>query len=129
MPLDLACWRVAGVGGDMIRSHVLRDLANRFADVGSHADAFVASYGMAEAALALSFAPLDGGIHTDVVARGPLEHQNLAIPLRDDEARRDAPLSAVARSCPATKSSCATRTGTSCRRAMWAWLSSVVPAS
>jgi fatty-acyl-CoA synthase len=85
MPLDLTSWRVAGVGGDMIRSQVLRDFANRFADVGFHADAFVASYGMAEATLALSFAPLDGGIRTDVVARGPLEHQNLAIPLRGDE--------------------------------------------
>jgi fatty-acyl-CoA synthase len=85
MPLDLASWRVAGVGGDMIRSQALRDFANRFADVGFRADAFVASYGMAEATVALSFAPLDGGIRTDVVARGPLEHQNLAIPLRDDE--------------------------------------------
>jgi fatty-acyl-CoA synthase len=85
MPLDLSSWRVAGVGGDMIRSQVLRDFANRFGDVGFRADAFVASYGMAEATLALSFAPLYRGIRTDVVARGPLEHQNLAIPLRGDE--------------------------------------------
>ena len=85
MPLDLTSWRVAGVGGDMIRSQVLRDFANRFAKSGFRADAFVASYGMAEATLALSFAPLAGGIRTDVVARGPLEHQNLAIPLRDEE--------------------------------------------
>jgi len=85
MPLDLASWRVAGVGGDMIRPQVLRDFAKRFAEVGFRAEAFVASYGMAEATLALSFAPLDGGIRTDVVARGPLEHQNLAIPLRSDE--------------------------------------------
>ena len=87
MPLDLSCWRVAGVGGDMIRSQVLRDFATRFAAVGFRANAFVASYGMAEATLALSFAPLDGGIRTDVVARGPLEHQNLAIPLHDGESQ------------------------------------------
>jgi fatty-acyl-CoA synthase len=85
MPLDLTSWRVAGVGGDMIRSQLLRDFANRFAAAGFRADSFVASYGMAEATLALSFAPLAGGIRTDVVARGPLEHQNLAIPLRDEE--------------------------------------------
>ena len=87
MPLDLSCWRVAGVGGDMIRSQALRDFANRFAAVGFRDDAFVASYGMAEATLALSFAPLDSGIRTDVVARGPLELQNLAVPLKDDEAQ------------------------------------------
>lgn len=85
MPLDLSCWRVAGVGGDMIRSQVLRDFAKCFAAAGFSADAFVASYGMAEATLALSFAPLDRGIRTDVVARWPLEHKNLAIPLRDEE--------------------------------------------
>jgi fatty-acyl-CoA synthase len=85
MPLDLSCWRVAGVGGDMIRSQVLRDFASQFAAAGFRSDAFVASYGMAEATLALSFAPLDRGIRTDVVARGPLEHQNLAIPLRGEE--------------------------------------------
>ncbi|HEX4171372.1 MAG TPA: fatty acyl-AMP ligase [Acetobacteraceae bacterium] len=89
MRLDLSCWRVAGVGGDMIRPQVLQDFAARFAAVGFRSEALVASYGMAEATLALSFAPLDRGIRTDVVARWPLEHQGLAIPFRAEEGEEE----------------------------------------
>ena len=78
--LDLSCWRAAGIGGDMIRPQVLQRFGARFASKGFRPEAFVASYGMAEATLALSFAPLGRGIRTDVVARRALEHQNLALP-------------------------------------------------
>ncbi|AHJ61995.1 Acyl-CoA synthetase [Granulibacter bethesdensis] len=77
--LDLSSWRIAGIGGDMIRPQVLRDFAARFATRGFSDRAFVPSYGMAEVTLALSFSPHGGGLHTDVVARGPLEHQGLAL--------------------------------------------------
>ncbi len=78
--LDLSCWRAAGIGGDMIRPQVLRQFSARFASRGFRSEAFVASYGMAEATLALSFAPLDRGIRTDVIARSALEHQGIALP-------------------------------------------------
>jgi len=60
--LDLSAWRVAGLGGDMIRMGPLRDFAARFADAGFSSGAYVASYGMAEATLALTMAPLGGGL-------------------------------------------------------------------
>ena len=83
--LDLSCWRAAGIGGDMIRTQVLRGFAARFAGWGFRPEAFVASYGMAEATLALSFAPLGRGIRTDVIARRTLEHQGLALPCGTDD--------------------------------------------
>ena len=51
--LDLSRWRVAGVGGDMVRPGPLAAFASRFAATGFDPRAFVASYGMAEATLAL----------------------------------------------------------------------------
>ncbi|GBR46129.1 acyl-CoA synthetase [Acetobacter pomorum] len=78
--LDLSCWRVAGIGGDMIRAHILDEFAARFAPVGFSPKAFVASYGMAEATLAISFAPLDTGIETDTVDLPALESTGIARP-------------------------------------------------
>ncbi len=76
--LDLSCWRVAGIGGDMIRPHILHEFAERFAPAGFSAKAFVASYGMAEATLAISFVPLDTGIETDTVDLPLLESKGIA---------------------------------------------------
>ncbi|ANA14008.1 fatty acyl-AMP ligase [Acetobacter oryzifermentans] len=78
--LDLSCWRVAGIGGDMIRAHILDEFATRFAPAGFSPKAFVASYGMAEATLAISFAPLDTGIETDTVDLPALESTGIARP-------------------------------------------------
>ena len=94
--LDLSCWRVAGVGGDIIRPQALEAFGRSFAPHGFRADAFVASYGMAEATLAVSFAPLGRGISTDVVARHALEHHRMALPVPErsllDRAMLDRPL-------------------------------------
>ncbi|MBO1325819.1 fatty acyl-AMP ligase [Acetobacter sp. TBRC 12305] len=76
--LDLSCWRVAGIGGDMIRAHILQEFADRYAPVGFDPKAFVASYGMAEATLAISFVPLDSGIQTDTVDLPYLESNAIA---------------------------------------------------
>jgi len=81
--LDLSSWRVAGIGGDMIRHHILEDFAERFASSGFDQNAFVASYGMAEATLAISFAPLNSGICTDTVDLRVLEAQGFAQPSND----------------------------------------------
>ncbi|MDB5448757.1 MAG: AMP-dependent synthetase and ligase [Phenylobacterium sp.] len=64
---DLSSWRIAGVGGDMVRPAPLNGFAERFAEAGFKAEAFVASYGMAEATLALTMAPLDRGLVFDTV--------------------------------------------------------------
>ncbi|GBR46033.1 acyl-CoA synthetase [Gluconobacter roseus NBRC 3990] len=81
--LDLSCWRIAGIGGDMIRHHILEGFAERFASNGFRASAFVASYGMAEATLAISFAPLDTGIQTDTIDLRRLEKDGIAEPSND----------------------------------------------
>jgi len=77
-PLDLSAWRVAGIGGDMIRAPVLARFAEVFAPDGFRADAFVPSYGMAEATLAVSFAPLGAGVRTDTVDLDRLEREGAA---------------------------------------------------
>jgi len=78
--LDLSCWRGAGIGGDMIRPQVLEKFSACLASRGFRPEAFVASYGMAEATLALTFAPIGRGIRTDTVVRWALEHQGVALP-------------------------------------------------
>lgn len=65
--LDLTSWRVAGIGGDMVRQGPLRAFADRFGAVGFSETAFVASYGMAEATLALTMSPLGGGLIVETV--------------------------------------------------------------
>ncbi|MDR6181571.1 fatty acyl-AMP ligase [Asaia bogorensis] len=76
--LDLSCWRIAGIGGDMIRHHILETFSERFAAYGFDGRAFVASYGMAEATLAISFAPLNTGIATDTIDLRTLETEGVA---------------------------------------------------
>jgi len=79
-PLDLSAWRVAGIGGDMIRAPVLQRFAETFGADGFRAESFVPSYGMAEATLAVSFAPLGAGVRTDMVDLDRLEREGLAAP-------------------------------------------------
>ncbi|TPW29931.1 fatty acyl-AMP ligase [Pararhizobium mangrovi] len=85
--IDLSRWRAAGIGGDMIRPDVLERFTETFAPAGFSASSFVASYGMAEASLALSFAPLDAGIRVEAVDRTALEDHRV-LPGIDGHARR-----------------------------------------
>lgn len=78
--LDLSGWRIAGLGGDMIRVKPLRQFAERFAPVGFSPKAFVASYGMAEATLALTMAPLGEGLVTEPLDVERLEREAVAKP-------------------------------------------------
>ena len=78
--LDLAGWRIAGVGGDMVRSAPLETFHNRFAAAGFRRTAFVASYGMAEATLALTMAPLGQGLRTDTVDVDAMERDGRVEP-------------------------------------------------
>jgi fatty-acyl-CoA synthase len=68
--LDLSCLRVAGCGAEPIQARALRDFAERLAPAGFDARAFVPSYGMAEATLALTFMPLREGLKTDAHGAG-----------------------------------------------------------
>lgn len=85
--LDLSGWRGAGIGGDMIRPNVLTRFAERFARCGFDPAAFVPSYGMAEATLALTFPPLGQGVRHDTVDTALLESEHHAVPAGDKTAR------------------------------------------
>ncbi|HEY2051933.1 MAG TPA: fatty acyl-AMP ligase [Caulobacteraceae bacterium] len=71
--LDLSSWRIAGLGGDMIRPEPLRAFAAAYKQFGFDPAAFTASYGMAEATLALSMSPARHGLRTDVIDVDRLE--------------------------------------------------------
>jgi fatty-acyl-CoA synthase len=66
--LDVSCLRVAGCGAEPIQARALRDFAAKLAPAGFDPRAFVPSYGMAEATLAVTFVPLGEGLRTDVPA-------------------------------------------------------------
>ncbi|GGF47411.1 acyl-CoA synthetase [Aliidongia dinghuensis] len=85
--IDLSSWRSAGIGGDMIRPNVLTRFAERFGPHGFKAGAFVPSYGMAEATLALSFMPAGEGARHDVIDSAILEAEHRAAPARDTRRR------------------------------------------
>lgn len=58
---DLSSWRIAGIGGDMVRKADLDAFAEAHAACGFRPEAFLPSYGMAELALGLTFRPIDRG--------------------------------------------------------------------
>src|SRR6185437_6441828 len=55
LDLDLSRWRLAGIGGEMIKPQVMRAFAEAFRPYGFSEKAFCASYGLAECVLAVSF--------------------------------------------------------------------------
>jgi len=64
---DLSRWRIAGNGADMIRPDVMQNFVNVFAAAGFSASAFLPSYGLAEATLAVTLMPPGEGIHVELV--------------------------------------------------------------
>ena len=87
--VDLSSWRAAGIGGDMIQPQVMQRFAEMFEPHGFKRQSFVASYGMAEATLAVSFAPLKKGLDVDVIDRGRLADEHIARPVAADDATAD----------------------------------------
>ncbi len=85
--LDLSAWRSAGCGGDMVRPGPLLTFADRYAAAGFSAKAFVPSYGMAEATLALSMAPLNEGLRFDTVDVDRMERDGQVVPGAGERSR------------------------------------------
>ena len=85
--LDLSQLRVAGIGGDMVRSDVLENFATTLSVAGFRAKAFLPSYGMAETTLAISFTDPDKPIRIDSIDRNALKLQGRAVPSRGSNAR------------------------------------------
>ena len=85
--LDLSSWRIAGVGGDLIRPGVLSQFADTFGSCGFSEKAFLPSYGMAEATLAISFAPVGRGIETETIDLDRLEQDGDIVPSKAPDGR------------------------------------------
>ncbi len=86
---DLSAWRVAGVGAEMIRLASLQKFAQRLARAGFDSKAFLPCYGMAECALAVSFAHLDDGIVVDRVDADHISHHGTALPVNGESSSVD----------------------------------------
>jgi len=69
---DLSRWRVAGNGADMIRPDVMQCFVDAFEEAGFKASAFLPSYGLAEATLAVSIMPPGEGIRVELVEESEL---------------------------------------------------------
>lgn len=86
--LDLSHWRVAGLGGDMIRPDVLARFAEVFAPAGFRSATFVGSYGLAEATLAVTLGRPGAGLAVSDLDMDALESEGRLHPA--DKGRRRA---------------------------------------
>jgi fatty-acyl-CoA synthase len=80
---DLSSWRIAGTGAEPIRADILENFGKLLAPAGFSSMAYVASYGMAECSLAISFAPLGRGLEIDRIDAEALTNSGRAIPLEE----------------------------------------------
>ncbi len=81
--LDLSAWRIAGIGGDMVRPDVLEEFAQRLSVAGFDPVAFLPSYGMAESTLAVTVTELDEHVRVDCVDRVEYKMNRKAVPAGD----------------------------------------------
>lgn len=82
--LDLSCWRVAGIGAEMIRPDTLRDFAEKFAPTGFNINAFLPCYGLAESTLAVTFSNTGHGFQSLRVDAAALIDKKIAVRLQAD---------------------------------------------
>ena len=81
---DLSSWRIAGAGAETIRPDSLNRFAETLAPANFDPKAFLACYGMAECALAISFAPLNTGLTVDDIDADTLADDQQAVPASND---------------------------------------------
>jgi acyl-CoA synthetase (AMP-forming)/AMP-acid ligase II len=87
--VDLSSWRVALDGAEPISAAVLRAFAARFAPWGFRGEALTPVYGLAEAALAVTFSELGTPFRTRRFARTPLAEEGRAVIARWDREGRE----------------------------------------
>ncbi len=78
--VDLSSWRFALCGAEPVAPAVLRAFRDRFARFGLRPEALSPVYGLAEAALAVTFSDLARPFAARSFARGPLAVQGKAVP-------------------------------------------------
>jgi len=74
--LDLSCLRRAGCGAEPIQAKTLNEFAAKLTGAKFDPRAFLPSYGMAEATLAITFVPAFSGVRSDTVDKAGLETGN-----------------------------------------------------
>ena len=78
--LDLSCWRVAGIGGDMVRADILDLFAEKLSPAGFLPKAFMPSYGMAETTLAVTFSDPERPPRIDTIDKARCKLSHKAVP-------------------------------------------------
>lgn len=76
--VDLSCWRIALNGAEAVSPETIRSFAERFAGHGFRPEAMTPVYGLAEAAVGLTFPPLGRGPRIDTIARAPFLRSGMA---------------------------------------------------
>ncbi|MPY78015.1 MAG: AMP-binding protein [Actinophytocola sp.] len=86
---DLSSLRLALNGAEPIDPGAARTFTDAGAKFGLDPGTMFPAYGLAEATLAVSFAPLGAGLELDVVEPEALEAHDRAVPVADDDPRCD----------------------------------------
>ncbi len=87
--VDLSSWRVALDGAEPVSAAVLRAFAERFARWGFRPAALTPVYGLAEAALAVTFSELAEPFRAERFGRAPLAEQGRAVISTEDREGRE----------------------------------------
>ncbi|HET6504750.1 MAG TPA: fatty acyl-AMP ligase [Amycolatopsis sp.] len=85
---DLSTLRIALNGAEPIDENAVKAFTDAGARFKMPAECVFPAYGMAEATLAVSFAPLFTGLTLDYVEAPALEAENRAVPVSEDDPRR-----------------------------------------
>lgn len=85
---DLSKLRIALNGAEPIDEAAVAAFTDAGGRFGMPAECVFPAYGLAEATLAVSFAPLSTGLTVDVVEAGPLEAENRAVAVPEGDERR-----------------------------------------
>ncbi|GAA1197731.1 fatty acyl-AMP ligase [Prauserella alba] len=85
---DLSTLRIALNGAEPIDETAVATFTGAGGRFGMPAECVFPAYGLAEATLAVSFAPLSTGLTVDVVEAGPLESENRAVAVPEGDERR-----------------------------------------
>ena len=82
--LDLGCWRIAGIGAEMLHSSTFEAFASTMAETGFNSNAFLPCYGLAEASLAATFSELDRGLDVMSVDALTMAERGIAVRVQSD---------------------------------------------
>ena len=83
--VDLSSWRVAGIGGEMIKPGVIKDFAKTFSTFGFEDKSFNPSYGMAECVVGATFSKPGSGMKLDHISKKDMVDKKQAINISNSD--------------------------------------------